>query len=88
MTLLWTTVFAAIVITLLVMEQIAVLYVLSTLSLTALLLIVAFSDLRGSRTPAAIPPPLDDAAAISDGITQTAPTTSFAQTRRGGSKNR
>ncbi|WP_352431672.1 hypothetical protein [Pyrinomonas sp.] len=48
-TLLWVAVVAAIVIGLLWKGQIALLYVLATLSLTVLMLVVAFADLEGGR---------------------------------------
>ena len=44
-TLLWALVLAAIVITLIYLEKTAILYILCTLSVTALLVIVAKSDL-------------------------------------------
>ena len=54
-TLLWALGLAAVVITLIYLEKTAILYILCTLSVTALLLIVAFSDLahgdaRGQQT--------------------------------------
>jgi hypothetical protein len=66
MTLVWIAVAAAIIIGLIWKEQVALLYVLATLSLTALLLTVAFSDLGGSRRP--LTAPNDDAAAAGDGL--------------------
>ena len=68
MTLVWIALAAAIIIGLIWKEQVALLYVLATLSLTALLLIVAFSDLGGSRQPLTAPAPNDDAAAAGDGL--------------------
>jgi heme A synthase len=44
--LLWLLAVAAIIGTLIYLEQIAILYVLATLALVALLLIVAFADLE------------------------------------------
>jgi hypothetical protein len=44
-TLLWALGVAAVVITLIYLERTAILYILCTLSVAALLLIVAFSDL-------------------------------------------
>ncbi len=67
MTLLWSAIVVAIVIGLIWKEQIALLYVLATLSVTALLVVVAVSDLRGARVVSAEAPPMDDAAAIADG---------------------
>lgn len=52
-TLLWTLGLAAVVITLIYLEKTAVLYILCTLGITALLMIVAFSDLAhgDAKTP-------------------------------------
>ena len=63
------------IIVLLVMEQVALLYLICTLGVVALLLVVAFSDLHGAKEPASAlgPAPADDAAAIADGVTGTAP---------------
>lgn len=44
--LLWLLILSVVIGTLLYLEQIAVLYVLATLSLVVLMLIVAFSDLE------------------------------------------
>jgi amino acid permease len=44
-TALWALALAVVVITLILLEKTAVLYILSTLGVTALLMIVAFSDL-------------------------------------------
>jgi hypothetical protein len=49
-------------------EQVALLYVLATLSVTALLLIVAFADLGGARRAINEPAPYDDSAAAADGL--------------------
>jgi hypothetical protein len=73
----------ALVIVLLWQEQIALLYVLGTLSVAALLTIVAFADLRGSRESAAGSAPFDDAAAIADGTAAAAgamPSKTFGST--------
>ena len=45
MTLAWSFGLAAVVITLIYLEKTAILYILCTLGVTALLMIVAFSDL-------------------------------------------
>jgi hypothetical protein len=85
MTLLYMAIVAAIVIALLAMEQIALLYVLATLSVAALLIVVALSDLKGTergREPA----PFDDAAAIADG--QTASTATLNTIRKRSGKRR
>jgi len=57
----------AAVIALIAYEQVALLYVISTLSVVALLIIVAWSNLEGARRPAGAPP-LDDSAALGSGI--------------------
>ena len=69
MTLLWSAVAVAVVITLLITEQVAALYVLATLSVAGLLLVVAWSDLGAARRQVGEEPPRDDAAAIADGVT-------------------
>lgn len=68
MTLVWIALAAAIIIGLIWKEQVALLYVLATLSVTGLLLIVAFADLGGARRPLTAPAPNDDAAAVGDGL--------------------
>ena len=67
MTLAWSAVVAAIVITLILKEQVALLYVLATAAVTALLVIVAMADLGGARRTTE-PAPFDDAAAVADGV--------------------
>ncbi|HEV2801636.1 MAG TPA: hypothetical protein VGW12_14275 [Pyrinomonadaceae bacterium] len=67
-TLLWIAAAAAVIIALIWTEQVALLYVLATLSVTALLVIVALSDLGGSRRPVTEPAPHDDSAAAADGL--------------------
>lgn len=71
----------AAVVTLLLLEQVAVLYVVSTLGIAALLMVVAFADLGDAHRPASDPPPLDDSAALADG-TATASTTFGSTTPR------
>ncbi len=66
-TFLWASVLAALVIILLVTEQVAFLYVLATLSVAGLLIVVALADLGGARRAVTEVAPLDDAAAIADG---------------------
>jgi len=78
--LLWIAASALVIIVLIVQEQVALLYVLATLSVAALLTVVALSDLRGARDAPAEPAPFDDAAAIADGAAKAAPATSFGQT--------
>ena len=67
--MLWVGLSALVIILLLYFEQIALLYVLATLSVAALLMIVAFSDLGGARQTSSEPAPRDDSAAIGDGTT-------------------
>ncbi|HEV2881709.1 MAG TPA: hypothetical protein VGX24_10565 [Pyrinomonadaceae bacterium] len=67
MTLIWIAAAAAIIIGLIWTEQVALLYVLATLSVTALLMIVALADLGGTRQPLTEPAPNDDSAAAGDG---------------------
>ena len=55
--------------TMIVYEQVQLLYVLSTLSVVALLIVVGWSNIEGARRPAGEPPPLDDSAAVGAGIT-------------------
>jgi hypothetical protein len=70
--LLVSAIAVIVIITLLAFEQVALLYLVSTLSVAGLLLVVAFSDLHGARQTASVPAPADDAAAIADGVTGTA----------------
>jgi hypothetical protein len=72
--LLVSAVAVVIIVVLLVLEQVALLYLISTLGVTALLLVVAFSDLHGAKQPASAlgPAPADDSAAIADGAAGTA----------------
>ena len=65
-TLLWIGIAALAIILLLRYEQIALLYVLATLSVAALLIIVSLSDLSGARRAAAEAAPFDDSSAIGD----------------------
>jgi len=78
MTLLWLAAATAVVVGLIYKEQIALLYVLATVSVTALLIIVAVSDLHDPRP--ASEPPLDDAAALADGTAAAPLRTSRART--------
>jgi peptidoglycan/LPS O-acetylase OafA/YrhL len=72
-TFLWVAALAAVIITLLILEQTALLYVLATLGMTALLVIVALADLSGARKALSEPAPADDAAAIGSGISSAIP---------------
>jgi hypothetical protein len=71
--LLVSAVAVVIIIVLLALEQVALLYLISTLGVAGLLLVVAFSDLQGAKEPASAlgPAPADDSAAIASGITST-----------------
>lgn len=71
-TLLWIAGLATLIITLLYLEQTALLYLLATLGVTALLIIVALADLSGSHKIVNASGLGDDAAAIGGGITGTA----------------
>ena len=82
MTLIWIAVAAAIIVGLIWKEQVALLYVLATLSVTALLLIVAFADLGGARGPLTQPAPNDDSAAAGDGLGGAAPGTAARRANR------
>src|SRR5215210_3390550 len=77
-TFLWVAALAVIVITLLVLEQTALLYVLATLGVTALLVVVALADLSGARKAMTESAPADDAAALGTGIASTMPATTTA----------
>jgi len=70
----------AIIVGLLIWEQVALLYLLATLGVAVLLLIVAFSDLQGASPTAeeVRPATPDDSAAIADGLAQAAAVPSTA----------
>jgi hypothetical protein len=68
MTFIWIALATAIIVALIWTEQVALLYVLATLSVTALLLIVAMADLGGTRQALTEPAPNDDSAAAGDGL--------------------
>jgi hypothetical protein len=70
-TVLWTAVLAIGVITLIYYEMSAVLYILATLGVTALLVIVAVSDLHYAEKYVGGAVRIDDSAAIGSGITPT-----------------
>ena len=70
MSLLIVLAAVAVVIALLATEQVAILYLLSTLGVAALLIVVAYADLEGARRRTGNEAGLgDDAAAIGDGRT-------------------
>lgn len=62
---------AALVITIILLiywEQTAILYILATVGVTALLIVVALSDLASSESPQKPDPQINDSAAIGSGI--------------------
>jgi hypothetical protein len=71
-TLAWVVGLAALIIFLLIKERADILYVLATLSVTALLVIVALADLSGGRKGVDEAALGDDAASIGSGIPATA----------------
>ena len=77
MSLLWSAAAGALVIALIWTEQVALLYVLATLSVAGLLIIVAFSDLGGARRLVQTPPG-DDSAAAGDAMNAASATTTAA----------
>ena len=68
-TLIWTAVLAIGVILLMYYEMSALLYILATLGVTALLVIVAVADLHHGEQQSGDAPRMDDSAAIGSGIT-------------------
>jgi len=70
-TVLWIALLSAGTIALLYREMTAVLYILATLGVTALLLVVAFSDLSKTEKTSNDPPRVNDSAALGSGITST-----------------
>lgn len=69
-TFLWIAVLAVVTIFLIYKEMTAVLYILATLGVTALLVVVAVSDL-GKGEPSGDLEKVNDSAAIGSGITST-----------------
>jgi uncharacterized membrane protein YhaH (DUF805 family) len=69
-TVLWTGLLAIVTITLIYKEMTAVLYILATLGVTALLVVVGLADLTPSEGPAG-DSAINDSAAIGSGITST-----------------
>jgi hypothetical protein len=69
-TILWTGLLAIVTITLIYKEMTAVLYILATLGVTALLLVVALADLAPSES-VSNDSAANDSAAIGSGITST-----------------
>jgi hypothetical protein len=70
-TLVWTTLLAAVTIFLIYKELTAVLYILATLGVTGLLVVVAFADLRPAEKSLDDPNRVNDSAALGSGITST-----------------
>jgi hypothetical protein len=70
-----------VIVVLLALEQIALLYLLATLGVAALLTIVAFADLHGVPQPqqvaASVPVPAADSAAIADRTAKQTPAVSL-----------
>lgn len=79
--ILISAVVGAVIVGLLVWEQVALLYLLATVGVAALLIIVAFADLHGATPMAAEARPAtpDDSAAIADGLAQAAGLPTAAQ---------
>ncbi len=83
MSLLLVLAAIVVVVTLLWTEQIAVLYVLVTISMAVLLIVVAMADLHlGERPAAADALPYNDSAGLADAAGTTAPVTLGAATSR------
>lgn len=70
-TVLWTGLLAIGTIILIYKEMTALLYILATLGVTALLIVVAMSDLAHAETLASESRRSDDSAAIGSGMTST-----------------
>lgn len=68
-TAMWMAGLSLGVILLIYWEQSAILYILATLSVTALLVVVATSDLRHTDKTSGQLSPSDDASAIANGVT-------------------
>jgi len=69
-TVLWSGLLAVVTITLIYKEMTALLYILATLGVTALLIVVAVADLT-SRENISSDSTINDSAAIGSGITST-----------------
>ncbi len=70
-TVFWTAVLAIGTIVMIYREMTALLYILATIGVTALLVVVAKSDLARAERVSAESPRIDDSAAIGSGITST-----------------
>jgi hypothetical protein len=69
-TILWTGLLAIVTITLIYQEMTALLYILATLGVTALLIVVGLADLAPSESLSS-DSAVNDSAAIGNGITST-----------------
>jgi Flp pilus assembly protein TadB len=70
-TVLWTAVLALATIVMIYREMTALLYILATVGVTALLVVVAQSDLAHDERVSPESPPMDDSAAIGSGMKST-----------------
>jgi hypothetical protein len=70
-TVLWTGLLAIGTIILIYKEMTALLYILATLGVTALLIVVAMSDLAHAETLSSDARRVDDSAALGSGVTST-----------------
>jgi len=70
-TVLWTALLALGTIVMIYREMTALLYILATVGVTALLVVVAMSDLAHDEIVSTTAPRIDDSAAIGSGITST-----------------
>jgi hypothetical protein len=70
-TILWTAVLALGTIVMIYREMTALLYILATIGVTALLVVVAISDLAGAERISTDSARIEDSAAIGSGITST-----------------
>lgn len=80
-TYLWIFGLAVLVFILIWRELTAVLYILATLGVTALLIVVAFADLGRGEESSELPTPLSDAQARGSGISSRVPTQPRAKIR-------
>ncbi len=69
--MLWSALFAIGTMTLIYLEQTALLYILATLGVTAILVVVAVSDLGKGEKHLSGSVPADDSGAIGSGIVST-----------------
>lgn len=81
-TMIWIGLATLAVIVLMALEQIALLYVIATLGVAALLAVVAFADLRGAQQVTDQIAPGDDAAAIGDRTAKATPAFGSSRARR------